>query len=165
MAMQSTTTATPILASTNSTVYKTYYTCPSGHAKVLLDKQITTYSLLDNGSEVLMIPRHVYKHLDLPIDRRVDWCINGYNTETNAMLEEARPIGCCHDVSIDVGGVEVKLPVFVVEHCNSDIILGRPWERMMRAQYINEDDGSLTVIIKSLDGRRVAEFCAVKGEH
>ena len=112
-----------------------------------------------------MMPRHVYEHLDLPIDRRVDWCINGYNTETNAMLEEARPIGCCHDVSIDVGGVEVKLPVFVVEHCNSDIILGRPWERMVRAQYINEDDGSLTVIIKSLDGCRVAEFCVVKGEH
>ena len=35
----------------------------------------------------------------------------------------------------------------------------------MRAQYINEDDGSLTVIIKSLDGCRVAEFCVVKGEH
>ena len=36
---------------------------------------------------------------------------------------------------------------------------------MVRAQYINEDDGSLTVIIKSPDGRRVVQFCAVKGEH
>ena len=36
---------------------------------------------------------------------------------------------------------------------------------MVRAQYINEDDRSLTVIIKSLDGCHVVEFCAVKGEH
>ena len=53
----------------------------------------------------------------------------------------------------------------MVEYCNSDLILGRPWERSVRAQYINEDDGSYTVIIKSPDGRRVVQFCAVKGEH
>ena len=62
------------------------------------------------------------------------------------MLEEVRPIGCCHDVSIDVDGVEVKLPLFVVEHCNFDLILGRPWERAVRAHYINEDDGSYTIV-------------------
>lgn len=55
--------------------------------------------------------------------------------------------------------------MFVIEHCNSDIILGRPWECMVRAQYINEEDRSLTAIIKSLDGRLVVEFCAVKGGH
>jgi hypothetical protein len=92
-----------------------------------------------------MMPRRIYERLDLPIERQIDWRINGYNTETNVMLKEVRSIGCCHDVSIDVDNVEVKLPVFVVEYCNSDIILGRPWERMMRAQYISEDDGSLTV--------------------
>jgi hypothetical protein len=165
MAMQSTTRATPISVSTNSAIYKAYYDCPSGRAKVLLDKQLNTYGLLDNGSEVLMMPRRVHERLDLPIDTEINWRINGYNTETNSILEEAKPIGCCHDVSIDVGGVEVRLPVFVVEHCNSDIILGRPWERMVRAQYFNEDDGSLTVFIRSLDGRRVVKFCAVKGEH
>ena len=74
-------------------------------------------------------------------------------------------IGVCHDVNVDVGGIEVKQHIFVVEYCNSDLILGRPWERMVRAHYINEDDGSYTVIIKSLDGRRVIQFCAVKGDH
>ena len=36
---------------------------------------------------------------------------------------------------------------------------------MVRAHYINEDDGSYTVVIKSTDGRRVVQFCAVKGDH
>ena len=35
----------------------------------------------------------------------------------------------------------------------------------MRAEYINEDDGSYTVKIKSPDGRRMVQFCAVKWEH
>lgn len=113
-----------------------------------------------------MIPRRVHERLELPIDTDINWRINnGYDTKTNATLEEARPVGCCHTISIDVGGIEVKLLVFVVEHCNSDIILGRPWEHAVRAQYINEDDGSYTVVITSQDGRRMAQFCAVKGEH
>ena len=35
----------------------------------------------------------------------------------------------------------------------------------MRAVYINEDDGSYTVIIKSQDGRRMAQFTAMTAEH
>ena len=71
----------------------------------------------------------------------------------------------CHDVSIDVDGVEVKCQVFMIEYCNSDLILGRPWERVVRARFINEDDESYTMIIKNSDGSRFAKFCAVKGEH
>lgn len=81
------------------------------------------------------------------------------------MLEEAKPIWCCHDLIIDIGGVEAKLPVFVVEHCNGDIILGRPRERAVRAAYIRVDDGSYTVIIKSRDWRRVMQFCAMTADH
>ena len=33
-------------------------------------------------------------------------------------------IGVCHDVSVDIDSVEVKQPIFVVEHCNNDLILG-----------------------------------------
>src|SRR5205807_1248195 len=39
-------------------------------------------------------------------------------------------------------------------------ILGRPWERLARAQYDNRDDGSLYISITSLDSRRRAVFCA-----
>ena len=110
-----------------------------------------------------MMPRHVFEKLNLPIDTEIRWRIDTYNTDTE--LESCGPIGVCHDVSVDIGGVEVKQPIFVVEHSNNDLILGRPWERAVRAEYTNEDDGSYTIKIKSQDGRRMVQFCAVKAEH
>jgi hypothetical protein len=97
--------------------------------------------------------------LDLPIDTDIYWRINAYDTDSE--LERKGPIGVCHDVPINLGEVEVKQHVFVVEHSNADLILGRPWERAVRASFINEDDGSYTVRIKSQDGLREVQFCAI----
>jgi hypothetical protein len=110
-----------------------------------------------------MMPKHVFERMGLPIDTEVRWRINAYNTDSG--LEAAGPIGVCHDVPINLGGIEVKQHIFVVEYSNAELILGRPWERAVRASYINEDDGSYTVRIKSQDGRREVQFCAVRGQH
>jgi len=151
-------------ASINSAqINRTFYACPSGHAKATIDQQVKVKALMDNGSEVNMMPRRVFETLDLPIDTDIRWRINTYNSDTD--LEDHGPVGVCHSVPIDVGGVEINQPVFVVEHANQDLLLGRPWERAVRAEYINEDDGSLTARIKSPDGRRVVQFCACKAEH
>jgi hypothetical protein len=112
-----------------------------------------------------MMPRRIFERTNLPIDTEIRWRIDTYDSKTNAELDVHGPIGVCHEVPVDIGGVEVKQPIFVVEHCNNDLILGRPWERMVRAEYINEDDGSYTVKIKSPDGLRMVQFCAVKAEH
>jgi hypothetical protein len=66
---------------------------------------------------------------------------------------------------IDIGGVEARVNVFVVKDSKADLILGRPWERVVRAQFINENDGSLTVRIRSADGRRIINFCASSSNH
>ena len=50
-----------------------------------------------------MIRRPVHERLQLPIDKMINWRINEYNGETNAMLEEVKLVGCCHDVSIEFG--------------------------------------------------------------
>lgn len=71
----------------------------------------------------------------------------------------------CHEVRLNVGGVDAIVPVFVVEESANDLILGRPWEHEVRAHIINEDDGSVTVIIKTKDGRRILRFCAMKADH
>ena len=51
-------------------------------------------------------------------------------------------IRVCHAVLVDIGGVAVKQYIFVAKNLKSDLILGRPWGRMMRAQMTNMDDGS-----------------------
>jgi len=45
------------------------------------------------------------------------------------------------------------------------MMLGRPWERQARAVFTNEDNGDLTVKIKSEDGRRVVKWLAAKANH
>ena len=66
---------------------------------------------------------------------------------------------------MNIGGVEVDIPIFIMKDSVQDLLLGRPWEREVRAVYINEDDGSYTVNIKSPDGRRIVKFCAVSAAH
>ena len=152
-------------SSVNSGYLKKLYACPSGRAKVTLDHELDVYSLMDNGSELNMMPRGVFERLELPIDTDIRWRIDKYDSKTNAELDEHGPIGVCHDVSVDIGGVDVKQPIFVVEYCNNDLILGHPWERMVRAEFVNENDGSSWVRIKSPDGSKIVQFCAVKAEH
>ena len=110
---------------------KSYYTLPSGKAKVTIDDRVTVNALLDNGSEVNMMPRRVFEQLNLPIDTEIRWQINAYNTDIN--LEDCGPIGVCHDVLISIGGVETKQHIFVVGTLNWDLLLGRPWEWAVRA--------------------------------
>ena len=124
-------------------------------------------ALLDGGSEVCLMPHRTYEKLDVPIDTDIKWNIHGYDhsEKTRQEVEAKGAIGVCHDLKISIGGVEAALPVFVVEHSNSDLLLGRPWERLLRAQYDNRDDGSMWVEIKSTDGRRRAKFCAVQANN
>jgi hypothetical protein len=63
------------------------------------------------------------------------------------------------------GGVEVDVPIFIMEDSVQNLLLGRPWEREVRAAFVNEDNGSYTVHIKSPDGRRIIKFCAVTAIH
>ena len=95
--------------------------------KTTIDQQTQVKALLDGGSELNIMPRRIFETLDLPIDTDIDWKINTYDSEeTAASITKRGPLGVCHSVPIDVGGVEVKLPIFIVERSAQDLILGRP---------------------------------------
>jgi len=141
------------------------YACASGKAPITIDRTIKLEALCDDGSEVNLIAKRAYDELQLPIDTEISWRISGYNEETEAKLNDAGVIGVCHEVPVDIGGVEIPVHLFVVAHCNSDVILGRPWYRAARVNVSNEDDGSCMFTIRSLDGRRMVEFMAVKPNH
>lgn len=92
--------------------FKTFYALPLGHAKVLVDTRLEVYTLLDNGSEVLMMPKRIFDKLELPIDNQIKWRINGYDSTMKA-LESVAPIGVCHDISLDIDRVEIKIPMYI----------------------------------------------------
>jgi hypothetical protein len=138
------------------------YACPSSRAKVMMDGSYACWALLDGGSEINIMPRRTFERLKYPIDPDIEWRVSSYEGENS---DHGQMLGVCHDLRIDIGGAEVRTPVFVVERCQQDLILGRPWERAARASTINEDEGHVTWVIRSQDGRRVVRFVGVQAEH
>ena len=72
------------------------------------------------------MPQPVYERLEILIDPEINWRIDKYDSKTNEDLDERSVFGVCHEVSVDIGSVEWKQPIFVVEYCNNNLILGCP---------------------------------------
>ena len=125
-----------------------------------LEGRFRVTMLIDSGSQMNVMSKELWEKVQdlLPIDTDVSWSIGSGNLTHN------RVYGVCHSVMVDIGGVEITGPVFVLEGAAQQFILGRPWERSARAQYDNRDNGSLYISIKPADGKRRAVFCAV-AEH
>src|SRR5579862_9843367 len=159
---ESTATVSPV----TSSGLKPFYALPSGKAAVVLNEQVRTNALLDDGSELNIMSEAIYEELEYPIDEDINWKINGYDAMKAEKELEARygargdVLGVLHNVYVDVGGVQVKQHIFVVRTLPAGLILGRPWGRMTRAVFANEDDGSYTVWIRSPDGMTEAKFLA-----
>jgi hypothetical protein len=151
--------------------FRPFYAIPSGRALVVLDDKVRAECLLDDGSELNLMDQGIFEELEHPIDEKINWRINGYGTKAQRELEERYGIerndllGVFHNVVVDVGGVEVKQHIFVVTHLPAKLILGRPWGRSTRAAFVNEDDGSYTVTIRSPDGLKEVHFIASPAEH
>lgn len=67
------------------------------------------------------MPKCIFDRLEFPINTEIRWR-NAY--DANSDLESSGPIDMCHDVSINIGGVEVKQHFFIAER-GSD-----PWMTM-----------------------------------
>jgi len=146
----------------------TYYALPSGHAKVLINNDFLVSATLDSSSEVNVMPHRIFNKMGLPINDSISWHINAFNSNQGSSEPGTSPsgmVGVCHDVLIDIGGIAVKQYIFIVEHCNADLLLGHPWECAVCATADNIDNGELIVTIRSPDGRREAKFIAAHAKH
>jgi hypothetical protein len=129
--------ASPTQVNINSIVSKPLYACTSGHAKVLLEDSLKVDALCDDGSEINLMPRRTFERLNIPIDPEIDWRIDGFAEAEN--VAEAKKVaeansnellGILHGVEVNIiGGVSVRVPIFVVENMTADLILGRTWAR------------------------------------
>jgi hypothetical protein len=135
-----------ISANVNNLLVKPLYDCPSGRAATLINNKIDVSALLDDGSELNLMPKRTWEQLGIPIDTDINWRINGYDSRgtVGTKTEYSGPLGVCHSVLVNIGGVEARIPIFVVEYSNQDLLLGRPWARYVRAVFINEDNGDYT---------------------
>jgi len=114
--------------------------------------------LIDSGAELCLMSREVFEELDLPIDLAVDWSVGSANSQ------KTKAYGICHEVPVTVGGIMARCRFFVLDNLSQDIILGRPWERLVRAEHDNQDDGSCFTTIHDERGN-AATFCSVPAHH
>ena len=64
-------------------------------------------------------------------------------------------------MAVEVGGIEILVPAFILEVASQEFILGRTWDRLMHAEYDKRQDSSLYIFITSLDAWKKAIPCAV----
>ena len=82
----------------------------------------------------------------------------------SANSQTTKAYGICHNVPVAVGGITARCRFFVLENLSQDVILGRPWERLVRAKHDNRDDGSCYTTIYD-EHRNTATFCLVPMHH
>ena len=67
--------------------------------------------LIDSGSEMNVMSKGLWERAQdlLSIDIDISWSIGSANSTHD------RVYGICHAVAVDIGGVEITVPVFVFE--------------------------------------------------
>ena len=138
---------------------KKLYACASPKCKGLIgDTEIKLEMLIDSGAELCLMSKDTFEELDIPVDLEVDWTVGAANSQRTKVY------GICHDVPVSVGGITARCRFFVMENLSQDVILGRPWERVVRAKHDNRDDGSCYTTISDEEGNS-ATFCSVPSNH
>jgi len=111
------------------------------------------------------MPERIFERLNYLIDRNIEWSIRADDEDKREAVRAAGVIGVLHDLLLNIGGVKIKNHVFVVPNASAPLLFGRTFERATQATFINEDDGSLTLMLKSQDGAREVVFQAAPTHH
>jgi hypothetical protein len=136
---------------------KHLYACVSPTVTGCIEGTQKVKMLIDSDLQMYAMSKTFWQELEdhLLIDCEIRWSIGSADATLDLVY------GVRHSVAIDIGGIQIRFPIFVLNVAAKDLILGRLWERKARAQYDNLDDGSLYITISALDGQREAPFCAV----
>ena len=118
-------------------------------------KAIKVLMLLDNGVELCLLSRKFFEQLGIPVDTTIHCSMR------SALSGNSEAYGVCYEVKVNIGRLSSSAAFFVVEGLTQDVILGRPWERKVRAKHKNRDDGSYWMTIRDNEGNQV-EFCSVE---
>ena len=101
-------------------------------------------ALLDKGSEINCMSREAADRMNAPVVRSHQWTLGLANGG------RYKQVGYARRVEVDIGGARCQQDFLVTDHPGVNVILGRPWERKMRAAYEERDDGSSWCTIRTL---------------
>ncbi|KAI4196166.1 MAG: hypothetical protein LQ350_006714 [Teloschistes chrysophthalmus] len=112
--------------------------CPEVKATV---NDTPLMAMIDSGSEINVISGAKARSAGLAWRTGPTLQLLGVNGKLTKFL------GVCNGVEIDVGGAKRRMPIFVVDECDYDMILGRVYERKTRLCAQNHDDGTCDITV------------------
>ena len=136
---------------------KGLYACASPKVMGKIEGKLKVKMLINSGSAMCVMSRDLYKRTNglLAVDMEIRWSIGSANSTMDKVSR------VCHSVAVEVGRIEIPVPVFILKGAWPEFILGRTWDHLACAQNNNWQDGSLYISITSIDDRKKATFCAV----
>ncbi|KAL8811791.1 MAG: hypothetical protein Q9200_001523 [Gallowayella weberi] len=112
--------------------------CPEVRATV---NDLPLTAMIDSGSEINVISGANARRAGLAWRNGPTLQLLGVNGKLTKFL------GVCNNVEINIGGAKRRMPIFVVEECDYEVILGRVYERKTRMGTQNHDDGTCDVTV------------------
>ncbi|MGQ3285766.1 RNase H-like domain-containing protein [Bosea sp. (in: a-proteobacteria)] len=135
---------------------KVLYAAETCTVEVSLNGSSKIAALSDDGSQLNLLSEDLQKEMNLPMERNIPWTLNTVTSEGKQFT------GVCHDVEVNVGGIVVKQAFFITPMHNMKVILGRPWEKMVRALKENRSDDSTWMTIRSPHDGKTVELLICK---
>ncbi|KAJ8580870.1 hypothetical protein M405DRAFT_887778, partial [Rhizopogon salebrosus TDB-379] len=99
---------------------------PLRELRVTLNGVHSELGLLDEGSEIVVIREDTWKKTQAPINRQVRMRMQTANGGSQDMA------GCVEMLEIDVEGIKTWAHAYVVPDAPYRLLLGRPWQRLVR---------------------------------
>lgn len=84
---------------------------------------ISVKALLDSGAEICVMGLDLARRAGLPYRSHSKLSMLGVTGKSSAFK------GVCESVDVDMGGVIIDVPIFVLDNSDFDLILGRPFQR------------------------------------
>ncbi|KAG2335643.1 hypothetical protein BDR05DRAFT_855710, partial [Suillus weaverae] len=102
--------------------------------RVTLNGTHSELGLLDEGSEIVVIREDIWKKTNAPINQNVRMRMQTANGGSQEMA------GCLEMLEIDVAGIKTWAHVYVVPDAPYRLLLGRPWQRLVRLSKAEDTD-------------------------
>ena len=98
-------------------------------------------SILDSGSEVVVMPKCIWEELGLPLHSDHVLWMTSVNTSINLTIE------VLENLALDFGTGEVLLQVQIMGHANFDLLLGQPFHCLMSVTTEDSPDGTQLIML------------------
>ena len=83
----------------------------------------------------------------------------------NFIDERARFFDVCESILVSIESIIISTFIFVIERLDHDLFLDRFFQRIARMSAVNINDGSLKMILHSLDDEKRMSFLKMFAKH